>query len=309
MNTLLLIACIGMITGSFILLSLSPKAFADQLFASLSKRPGSIKNEIKVATQRKKVSYFRREISEVQAILKLTGRESWFSMVCALSLLLFVIGSSIAIFLGNLFALPVLGIGFMMLPFWYIRLTQSHFKKDIAAELETALSIITTSYLRNEDLLTAIEENVDYLNPPVLSVFKAFLYRIKMVDPDVLAGLKEMKQQIDNAVFREWCEAMIGCQFDRSLKTTLTPIVTKLSDMRVVNGELENMVFEPRKEFITMQILVIGNIPLLYFLNNDWYHTLMHTPLGQLILAVCFAAVFISGAFVIKLTQPIEYRR
>ena len=309
MNTLLLIACIGMITGSFILLSLSPKAFADQLFASLSKRPGSIKNEIKVATQRKKVSYFRREISEVQAILKLTGRESWFSMVCALSLLLFVIGSSIAILLGNFFALPVLGIGFMMLPFWYIRLTQTHFKKDIAAELETALSIITTSYLRNEDLLTAIEENVDYLNPPVLSVFKAFLYRIKMVDPDVLAGLKEMKQQIDNAVFREWCEAMIGCQFDRSLKTTLTPIVTKLSDMRVVNGELENMVFEPRKEFITMQILVIGNIPLLYFLNKDWYHTLMHTPLGQLILAVCFAAVFISGAFVIKLTQPIEYRR
>ncbi|PKM68770.1 MAG: hypothetical protein CVU95_01395 [Firmicutes bacterium HGW-Firmicutes-2] len=309
MNTLLLIACIGMITGSFILVSLSPKAFANQLLASLSKRPGSIKNEIKVATQRKKISYFRREISEVQAILKLTGRESWFSMVCALSLLLFVIGSSIAILLGNLFALPVLGIGFMMLPFWYIRLTQSHFKKDIAAELETALSIITTSYLRNEDLLTAIEENVDYLNPPVLSVFKAFLYRIKMVDPDVLAGLKEMKQQIDNAVFREWCEAMIGCQFDRSLKTTLTPIVTKLSDMRVVNGELENMVFEPRKEFITMQILVIGNIPLLYFLNNDWYHTLMHTPLGQLILAVCFAAVFISGAFVIKLTQPIEYRR
>lgn len=309
MNTLLLIACTGMITGFFILLSLSPRAFTDQLFGSLSKRPSSIKNEIKVATKRKKVSYFQREISEVQVILKLTGRESWFSMICALSLLLFVIGSSIAILLGNFFALPVLGIGFMMLPFWYIRLTQTHFKKDIAAELETALSIITTSYLRNEDLLTAIEENIDYLNPPVLSVFKAFLYRIKMVDPNVLAGLQEMKQQIENAVFREWCEAMIGCQFDRSLKTTLTPIVTKLSDMRVVNGELENMVFEPRKEFITMQILVIGNIPLLYFLNKDWYHTLMHTPLGQLILAICFAAVFISGAFVIKLTQPIEYRR
>lgn len=309
MNTLLLIACIGIITGTFILLSLSPKAFADQLFVSLSKRPGSIKNEIKVATQRKKVSYFRREISEVQAILKLTGRESWFSMICALSLILFVVGSSIAILLGNFFALPVLGIGFMMLPFWYIRLTQTYFKKDIAAELETALSIITTSYLRNEDLLTAIEENVDYLNPPVLSVFKAFLYRIKIVDPDVLVGLQEMKQLIENTVFREWCEAMIGCQFDRSLKTTLTPIVTKLSDMRVVNGELENMVFEPRKEFITMQILVIGNIPLLYFLNKEWYHTLMHTPLGQLILAICFAAVFISGAFVIKLTQPIEYRR
>jgi putative copper export protein len=79
--------------------------------------------------------------------------------------------------------------------------------------------------------------------------------------------------------------------------------------MRVVNGELENMVFEPRKEFIVMVILVIGNIPLLYFLNQDWYHTLMHTPLGQVVLAICAAVIFVSTAFVIKLTQPIEYRR
>ncbi|KAF5047529.1 hypothetical protein DSECCO2_459620 [anaerobic digester metagenome] len=79
--------------------------------------------------------------------------------------------------------------------------------------------------------------------------------------------------------------------------------------MRVVNGELENMVFEPRKEFIIMMILVIGNIPLMYFLNQDWYHTLMNTLLGQIIITVCAAAIFISTAFVIKLTQPIEYRR
>ena len=77
----------------------------------------------------------------------------------------------------------------------------------------------------------------------------------------------------------------------------------------VVNGELENMVFEPRKEFITMVILVIGNIPLLYFLNKDWYHTLMHTALGQIVISICTMAIFISTAFVIKLTRPIEYRR
>jgi hypothetical protein len=202
-----------------------------------------------------------------------------------------------------------MAIGFMFLPFWYIRLTQSYFKRDIAAELETALSIITTAYLRNEDILTAVEENMNYLNPPVLSIFKGFVSRIKLINPDTIGALQAMKGQIDNAVFREWCDALISCQLDRSLKTTLTPIVSKLSDMRVVNGELENMVFEPRKEFITMVILVIGNIPLLYFLNKDWYHTLMHSALGQIILSICAMAIFISTAFVIKLTQPIEYRR
>lgn len=73
-----------------------------------------------------------------------------------------------------------------------------------------------------------------------------------------------MKSRIDNEVFQEWCDAIAACRYDRSLKTTLTPIVSKLSDMRIVNAELEYMVFEPRKEFIIMVILVIGNIPIMY---------------------------------------------
>jgi tight adherence protein B len=58
-----------------------------------------------------------------------------------------------------------------------------------------------------------------------------------------------------------------------------------------------------------MQILLVGNIPLMYFLNKGWFDTLMHTPVGQIILAICGAALFITTATVIKLTQPIEYRR
>lgn len=226
-----------------------------------------------------------------------------------MSLLLFVVGASAAIMLGNFFLVPVLAVGMMFVPFWFIKLTASYYKKNIAAELETALSIITTAYLRNEDIQTAVEENLEYLNPPVKSVFAEFLARIQLVDPDVDAALQDMGTKIDNAVFREWVAALLACQHDRGLKTILTPIVAKLSDMRIVNGELENMVFEPRKEFIIMQVLVVGNIPLLYFLNRDWFNTLMHTAMGQIILAVCAGVIFVSTAFVIKLTQPIEYRR
>lgn len=309
MTTVLLTACIGMIAGFFILLGITPMEFTTDIFGKLTDRPKSLRDEVGQFTRRKKLSYLRREIAEVQSILKVTGRTSRFPMLCAVSLLCFAVGASIAIMLSNLFLVPVMAAGCMLLPFWWVKLTASHFKRDIAAELETALSIITTAYLRNEDILTAVEENIAYLNPPVLSVFKGFVSCVRLVDPDVTAALHDLKDKIDNAVYAEWCDALIACQYDRSLKTTLTPIVSKLSDMRVVNGELENMVFEPRKEFIIMQILVIGNIPLMYFLNQDWYHTLMHTPLGQIIITICAAVIFISNAFVIKLTQPIEYRR
>ena len=309
MTTIQLIACIGLSAGAFLLLGLKPLEFTDGLFGFLTRKSKSIKADINETTHRKKTTFLRREIAEVQDILKLTGRSSRFSMICAASLVFFAAGASLAILLGNVFLVPVLAVGLMFLPFWYIRLTATHYKKNIAAELETALSIITTDYFRNEDILTAVEESIQYLNPPVQSVFAEFLMQVGLINPDVDMALHSMKPKIDNEVFHEWIDCIAACQYDRSLKTTLTPIVSKLSDMRIVNAELEYLVFEPRKEFIIMAIMVIGNIPVMYFLNQSWYHTLMHSMVGQIILAVCGAAIFISTAFVIKLTKPIEYRR
>lgn len=309
MTAILLIACVGMIAGAFLLLGISPLAFTDGLFGFLTRKSKNIRSEINEAARRKKMSFFRREITEVQEILKITGRSSRFSLICAASLLCFAGGASLAILMGNVFLVPVLAVGMMFLPFWYVRLTSSHYKKNIAAELETALSIITTAYLRNEDIMTAVEESLPYLNPPVRSVFAGFLAQVKLISPDIDDALHTMKPKIENEVFREWCDAIAACQYDRSLKTTLTPIVSKLSDMRIVNAELEYLVFEPRKEFIIMAMLVVGNVPIMYLLNKDWYHTLMYTAVGQIVLAVCAAAIFISTAFVIRLTKPIEYRR
>lgn len=309
MTTLLLVACVGMITGAFLMLRISPMDFTQGIFQRLTSAPRSIRSEINEVTRRKKKSFLRREIEDAQTILKATGKEARFPVICAVSLLLFSIGASIAIVMGNFFLVPVMAVGMMFIPFWYVKLTAGNFKKDVSAELETALSIITTAYLRSEDFLTAVEENISYLNQPVCGVFQSFLNIVERVDPDMDAALGNLRNSIDNEVFREWCDAVLACQYDRGLKTTLTPIVSKLSDMRIVNGELENLVFGPRKEFITMAALVVLNIPLLKFINADWYVALMHTIPGQIVLAICAAAIFISFAFVVKLTQPIEYRR
>lgn len=309
MTTIQLLACVGMITGFFLLLRLKPMEFTDGLFSFLIREKTSIKDEIKAAQRKQKTGFLKREIRMAQDVLEMTGRSSRFSLICACSLLLFGIGASVAIVLGNFFLAPVMAVGFLLLPFWYVQLTASHYKKDISAELETALSIVTTAYLRSENIITAVEENLHYLNPPVHQVFKDFVMRVKLVNPDMLEGLKALRGKIDNEVFREWCDALCDCQHDRSLKTTLIPIVSKLSDMRIVNAELDYLVFEPRKEFIIMAIFVIGNIPLMYLLNKSWYDTLMHTPLGQIILAISATLIFVSTACVLRLTKPIEYRR
>ena len=293
MTMIQLIACIGMIAGLFMVLGISPAEMSDSIFSRLTSARGSIRADINETTKRKKAGFLRREITEAQAVLAASGREGKFPMVCMASLVLFALGACIAILAGNAFLVPVLAVGFMLAPFWYVKLTAGGFKKDVAAE----------------NFQQAVEENIRYLHHPVQDVFQRFLTRIKHIDPDMDAALHDLKYAIDNEVWQEWCEAVMACQTDRSLKSTLTPIVSKLSDMRVVNGELENLVFGPRKEFVTMAILVLINIPLVRFINTDWYHTLVDTVPGQMVIAVCIAAVFVSFAFVVKLTQPIEYRR
>ena len=153
----------------------------------------------------------------------------------------------------NGYLVPVLAAGLALLPFYYVKLTAGRHKKQINTELETALSIITTSYLRGKNtIIRAIEENQPYLNPPVAEVFRNFLLQAKLINSNTKEALEGLKVGIDNSVFHEWVDAVIACQDDYNLKTILPPIVAKLSDMRVVSAELDLLLFEPVKEYITM---------------------------------------------------------
>ena len=208
MTMIQLIACIGIIAGLFMVLHVSPRELSDSLFFRLTAAPGSIRADINETTRRKKAGFLRREITEAQAVLAASGRADRFPMVCFTSLLCFALGACIAIAAGNAFLVPVLAVGLMLTPFWYVKLTAGSFKKDVAAELETALSVITTAYLRTENFQQAVEENVRYLHPPVQEVFQRFLMRIKHIDPDMDAALVNARfvKPIDEELLRSFAD-------------------------------------------------------------------------------------------------------
>lgn len=75
MLTLQVIACIGIITGAFLLFHIRLNDFTGNIFHRLLDAPKGIREEILRKPSAGK-SYFRREIEEVQAILKTTDRRS-----------------------------------------------------------------------------------------------------------------------------------------------------------------------------------------------------------------------------------------
>ncbi len=304
------IALIFMISGLFILFELSPFELMDDMNAFLTKRKmKSLKSKILAVTKISKKKGIRYIVSETKEILRLSGRGNTFFIVLVLSLMLSTFGMFIAISMNNFLLVPVLGIGFSLLPFWYVKLIAFKWKNELNVELETSLSVITTSYIRTDSIITAIEENIDYLNPPVENIFREFLLDSKLINSNIKMALEKLSIKIESDIFREWVDAIIACQEDRTLKVTITPIITKFSDMRIVSGELNNMLYEPVKEFLMMATLVVFNVPLLYFLNKDWYETLMHTAIGKGVLSISAIVLFIGIAGTVKHSKPVEYRR
>ena len=309
MTTLTVVAFIGLIAGFFMMFSLSPFELADSIAKLFRSRKKTLAQKIREATNEKKIKGIRKTVLETKETLAVTGKQNLFGKLTLISIVLFIAGAFLSLMMNNFLMIPVMAVGLAMLPFWYVLFTANFYKKQLNAELETALSIITTSYLRSENFILAVEENADYLNPPVGEVFRQFLAQTNLVNSDIQLALENIKYKISNEVYREWIDAVIACQEDKTLKTTLTPIIAKLSDMRVVSSELDIMLYEPMKEFITMALLLVGNIPLMYFLNKSWFDTLMNTLVGKGVLALSAGALFISLAAVIRLTRPIEYKR
>lgn len=310
MTILVTIAFLLAVTGSFLLLSLSPFTFLEGPAGYFKPKNTSLKRRIERSRKSKPPKGLKLLFLETREILRITGKSNQFTALCILSMLLFVVGAMIALTMKNGFLVPVLAIGFALLPFYYVKLTAGRHKKQISTELETALSIITTSYLRGKNtIIRAIEENQPYLNPPVAEVFRNFLLQAKLINSNTREALEGLKAGVDNSVFHEWVDEVIACQDDYNLKSTLSPIVAKLSDMRVVSAELDLLLFEPVKEYITMVVLLLGSIPLMYFLNKDWYHTLMFTGFGKVLLTICAGVIFLSVAAVAKHTRPIDYKR
>lgn len=310
MTLFVTVAFLLAVAGCFVILGLSPFDFLDGLAGYLKPKKTSMKSRVKDSRKNKEAKGLRLLFEDVQEILRLTGKSSLFAILCILSMILFVMGVLIAITMDNMLMVPVLAAGFALMPFYYVKFTASRHKKQINMELETALSMITTSYLRNKNtIIRAIEENLPYLNPPVSEVFRSFLMETKLISSNTGEALEHLKKGMDNEVFHEWVDAVIACQDDHNLKNTLPAIVSKLSDMRVVSAELDLLVYEPVKEYITMVVLLLGSIPLLYFLNKDWYETLMFTAFGKALLAISGAVIFVSMSAVVKHTRPIEYKR
>ena len=308
MTFVYIISFVILIVGVVLLLRITPDQLTKDLSIIFNKKK-SLRDQSLTARGEKKTRKLVVEIQKIKTALEETGKEKQFSVACAASVLLMIVGCVLALAIRNPFLIPVLAVTFAMVPFIYLKKALSIYEKQVKEDLETALSIITTSYTRNDNLIIAVKENIGYLKPPIKGLFESFLTETESINPDIRVAISHLKEKISDTIFEEWCDTLIACQNDRTLKDTLMPVVSKLTDVRLVNNSLKTMLENARREYYTMVIMVVANIPILYCINKDWYNALMNTTVGKIVLAICALVIFITALRMSKVTKPVEYKR
>lgn len=152
MTFVYLICFLLLAVGAVLLLKLTPERITGDLMRFVSPKQ-TLRDKVLTRKGKKKSRKITVELRRIKDALEQTGKGNQFAVACAASLLLMIVGCVIAIMIDNPFLVPVFAIAFAMIPFIYAKRTVAYYDNHVKEELETALSIITTSYVRTDDTL------------------------------------------------------------------------------------------------------------------------------------------------------------
>lgn len=245
------------------------------------------------------------EVNDAKKILDETGRSAEFAKVCLQCVIFTAAGALIGLVLRSVIATAILGIMFFMIPLWRLKLYRNKYRKYMTAQLESTTSLITVSYIRCNSFIQAVEENIDQISPIVRPRFQKFLDECK-VNASVKNCVRNLRDSIDNALFREWCEIVLKTLDNSEMKEALLPICEKYTNVKIVQDEIDSEVLGSLAEYVIMMIFMLFCYPLVYFLNAEWFAYYNTFP-GKFVVGYTLLVLFFSIVKMIGVLQPVEY--
>lgn len=162
MTFVYLICFLLAVVAIVLLLGITPDSISADLMRFVSPKQ-TLRDKVMTAKGKKKSRKLTVELDRIRDALTATGKSGQFAVACAASLVLMIVGCVTAITMENPFMIPVFALAFAAIPFAYAKRTINYYNNHIKEELETALSIITTSYVRSDDTLRIPKEKTNEL--------------------------------------------------------------------------------------------------------------------------------------------------
>ncbi len=254
----------------------------------------------------KKLNYLQKRKAEAIEVLKQGNSNMDYNSYLKLVAVCAIIGFILGLLFNNILMSIILSIGLTYAPIQYLKFKQIGYVVSLNDQIESALSIITNSYIQNNDIIRAVRENIERIEAPLKSILKDFLVDTKFIDANLNKAILKMKSKVRNGFFEQWCDHLIMSQKDRELKATLIPIMEEMSDTKKMQAELDTMMFKIYKDYISVVAVVILSIPLMKLINEQWFVFLVDTVPGKALMAITSVIILWATAYVIKTNKPIS---
>lgn len=277
----------------------------------LPKPRQTLKQKIKILEQGgKKENFLQSSYNAMITILNKTDSNNkikTYKYICFLS---GVFGFLFAVMLKSPLLVPVLSLGCGLLPMWLLRYKQYRYTIKMNEELSVALSTISSSYVRNENIILAVSENIVFLKQPVKRTFERFLDRCN-VNADTKENLFKLREEIDSKIFKIWCDNVIASREDINQKHSLNAVVEQFASQKSIYDELKTEMQKPILLYLVMLAICFISYPLAFLLGNsvgitDMANVMFVSFKGQALVTSFSVAAFWGVNKAIKLSTTLD---
>ncbi len=208
-----------------------------------------------------------------------------------LSAALFVSLFVLCLSFGKIFLSLILPFFGYVVPLLFFSLYLKRRQGRLLSDLEISLSLITSSYLRENLFSRAVKENLPFLPLMIRRPMEAYLK-----DEETSSGERgpvlRLRSAFPDETMEVWCDAVLQSFEDRSMKSALLTVLSSLSARRTAltrSGEKRRGAVI---EFLTMAAMDLGSLILIPALDSSWGSFLYDSFPGQMVLCAVFLALF-----------------
>lgn len=276
-------------------------------------QPSNDKPTIKQLVNRKEMGKIARGYQNITLALESMGQLGTLYTVVFISFIAVLLGVFVGItFFASIPLAIAFGTMLAAIPFIYIRIQYVDYKALILEQLETSISVITSSIERTDNIVDAFRENIDTVQKPLNIIFRKFIFSVDN-SIDLSTAIDTMKYSVVNAVFYDWCDTLKLVVNDRTLKPQLRPIVNRITDIKIATNEAKGILYSARKSFKTTIVLsavfLIFSYGIIPYVFNSMGTSLLFTGFLGLLLAIDILISFFMIIRAYLLTKDITFEK
>lgn len=213
------------------------------------------------------------------------------------------VGIGKALFVSAMLAVAT-GIVMLPVPFIIFKVRARWYKRNQDELLENAMNLITNSYLSCNDIITAVNENLDKLD--IYKPFAEFITDVTLIDSNLRRALRRLELKINNRFFSEWIDILVLSQEKSGDYRFILPAVAQsMNDAKRLQIEADTVMMSVWREYFMAILLSFSIIPLLRWSNSEWFSILVGSTGGKLLILLMLVLTIVTAFITLRINKPL----